>query len=230
VYEEAKRAAADRQHVLGVVSHDLRNALSTIVIAADSLKDPHLSRELGSRAVEAISRAAARMNRLISDLVDVHSVEAGQLRLDIVPTDAQSVVDEVVATFDMQAAARGLALRTEVAAEPLLVRGDHHRLVQALANLVSNALKVTVEGSVTIGLQRRGSDAIFSVNDTGPGFPNVDEARIFTPYWRAENAGYKGTGLGLAIVRGVVEGHAGRVWIERPRAGGAAVLFSVPLA
>jgi signal transduction histidine kinase len=230
LYQEARRAAADRQHVLGVVSHDLRNALSTIVIASETMQDPQLSRELGTRGLAAITRAAARMNRLIADLLDVHSVEAGRLSLKIAPTDARSVVDEVVGVFAAQAAARGLALQTELPDETLVVRGDHHRLVQALANLVSNALKVTVAGSVTIRLRRHQSDALFSVVDTGPGFPSVDEARIFTPYWRAEDAGYQGTGLGLAIVRGVVEGHGGRVWMERPAEGGAAVLFTIPMA
>lgn len=231
LYREARQAAADRQHVLGVVSHDLRNALSTIVIASDTLKDPALSRELGGRGLAAISRAAARMNRLISDLLDVHSFEGGHLRLTLAPTDALSVVDEVAGVFGPQAEARGIALDLNVPDAPLLVRGDHHRLVQALANLVSNALKVTAQGSVTVRLQGRETDVVFSVTDTGPGFPpGVDEARIFQPYWRAEDAGYKGTGLGLAIVRGVVERHGGRVWMERPPEGGASVLFSIPKA
>jgi signal transduction histidine kinase len=112
----------------------------------------------------------------------------------------------------------------------VLVRGDRHRLVQALANLVSNALKVTAAGSVTIRLDRSATEAIYSVIDTGPGVPLQVRRGIFEPYWRAERSPYKGTGLGLAIVRGIVEGHGGRAWVDDGPSGGAAFLFSIPLA
>jgi signal transduction histidine kinase len=99
-----------------------------------------------------------------------------------------------------------------------------------LSNLVSNALKVSVEGSVTVRLEQRDKEVVFAVIDTGPGVPVDGRSRIFEPYWRAENATYKGTGLGLAIVRGIVEGHGGRVWIESEPGCGAAFLFSIPAA
>jgi signal transduction histidine kinase len=170
------------------------------------------------------------MNRLISDLLDAHSLDAGRLRLNLQPLDPVSVVEDVVEAYAPEAAARGLALLTEVHDPPPLVRGDGHRLVQAVSNLVANALKVTRQGSITIGLRSAESEAVFSVSDTGPGVPEHERPRIFDPYWRAEEAGYKGTGLGLAIVRGIVEGHAGRVWIETAPGGGAAFMFTVPAA
>jgi signal transduction histidine kinase len=99
-----------------------------------------------------------------------------------------------------------------------------------LANLVSNAFKVTAEGSVRIRLEHRGQEVVFAVIDSGPGIPEDARPAIFEPYWRAEKATYKGTGLGLAIVRGIVEGHGGRVWIESEPGQGAAFLFSIPTA
>ena len=228
LYREARQAVADRQHVLSVVSHDLRSPLNTIVLATETLKDDHLPAEVRLKGLAAMTRAAARMNRMISDLLDVNSIEAGRLALKPLPLDPHSIVSEVMELFTPQAAARRLTLLKEVPEGLPLVRGDRDRLVQVLANLVSNALKVSVEGSVTIRLEQRDKEVVFAVIDTGPGIPERVRSRIFEPYWRAENATYKGTGLGLAIVRGIVEGHGGRVWIESEPGRGAAFLFSVP--
>jgi PAS domain S-box-containing protein len=230
LYREARQAVADRQHVLGIVSHDLRNPLNTIALAADAFKEDDSPPELRVKAHAMITRAAKRMNRMISDLLDVNSIEAGRLALNRLPQDPVSVVDEVMEMFAPQAADRGLALVKEVPAGLPLVRGDRHRLVQVLGNLVSNAFKVTTEGSVRIRLEHRGSDVVFTVIDSGPGIPEDVRDGIFEPYWRSDKATYKGTGLGLAIVRGIVEGHGGRVWIESEPGKGAAFLFSIPTA
>jgi PAS domain S-box-containing protein len=230
LYQEARQAVADRQHVLGVVSHDLRNPLNTIMLAAEMLKDDDVPAEIRTKGFSAITRAAKRMNRMISDLLDVNSIEAGRLALNLLPQDPVSVVDEVMEMFAPQAASRSLAFVKEAPERLPLVRGDRHRLVQVLANLVSNAFKVTAEGSVRIRLEHRGQEVVFAVIDSGPGIPEDARPAIFEPYWRAEKATYKGTGLGLAIVRGIVEGHGGRVWIESEPGQGAAFLFIIPTA
>jgi signal transduction histidine kinase len=230
LYGAAKQAVADRQHVLSVVSHDLRNPLNTILLAAETLKDDGTPAEIREKGLSAITRAAARMNRMISDLLDVNSIEAGRLAINALPQDPLSVVAEVLDMFGPQAASRNLSLLKDAPDDLPLIRGDRHRLVQVLANLVSNALKVSAEGSVTIRLRNVEREVVFAVVDSGPGIPEEGRAHIFEPYWRAENATYKGTGLGLAIVRGIVEGHGGRVWIESELGRGAAFLFSVPAA
>jgi PAS domain S-box-containing protein len=230
LYGQARQAVADRQHVLGVVSHDLRNPLNTIVLAAETLKDADLPPEIRVKGLAAISRAAQRMNRMISDLLDVNSLEAGRLALNLLPQDPLSVVDEVMDLFAPQAATRGLALLKDAPAGLPLVRGDRHRLVQALANLVSNALKATTEGSVAIHVELRGAEVVFAVSDTGPGLPDAARARIFEPYWRSDRSSYKGTGLGLAIVKGIVDGHGGRVWLESEPGKGSTFFFSIPVA
>lgn len=227
---QAKQAVADRQHVLSVVSHDLRNPLNTILLAAETLKDDSLPAEIKGKGLDAITRAAARMNRMISDLLDVNSIESGRLAIKALPMDPIPVMTEVADLFGPQAASRGLGLIQDAPDDLPLIRGDRHRLVQVLANLVSNALKVSAEGSITIRLRRAEREVVFAVVDRGPGIPEEARARIFDPYWRAENATYKGTGLGLAIVRGIVEGHGGRVWIESEPGLGATFLFSIPAA
>ena len=230
LYGEAKQAVADRQHVLAVVSHDLRNPLNTIMLAADTLKDDDIPAEIRGKGIGAITRAAARMNRMISDLLDVNSIESGRLSIKALPLDPLSVMTEVADLFGPQAASRNLSLIKDAPGELPLIRGDRDRLVQALANLVSNALKVSAEGSVTIKLRQVEREVVFAVIDSGPGIPESARSQIFEPYWRADNATYKGTGLGLAIVRGIVEAHGGRLWIESEPGHGAAFLFSIPVA
>jgi signal transduction histidine kinase/putative methionine-R-sulfoxide reductase with GAF domain len=228
-YREAKQAVADRQHVLSVVSHDLRNPLNTIMLATETLKDDHVPDEVRTKGLAAMTRAADRMNRMISDLLDVNSIESGHLALRPVPLDPLSIVSEVIELFTPQAAGRSLSIKSEIPSSLPLVRGDRDRLVQVLSNLVSNALKVSAE-AVTVRVAERDKEIVFAVIDSGPGIPDGARSRIFEPYWRADNATYKGTGLGLAIVRGIVEGHGGRVWIESAPGCGAAFLFSVPAA
>jgi PAS domain S-box-containing protein len=230
LYRQAKQAVADRQHVLSVVSHDLRNPLNTILLAAATLNDDSLPPEIKGKGLGAITRAAARMNRMLSDLLDVNSIESGRLAIKALPVDPASVMTEVTELFAPQAASRGLDVVKEAPDDLPLVRGDRDRLVQALANLVSNALKVSAGGRVTIRLTPAEGKVVFAVVDSGPGIPEAARASIFDPYWRAKDATYKGTGLGLAIVRGIVEGHGGRVWVESEPGRGASFLFSIPVA
>lgn len=230
LYREARQAVADRQHVLGIVSHDLRNPLNTIVLAALALQEDDVPAEIRTKGLSAITSAAKRMNRMISDLLDVNSIEAGRLALNPLPQDPLSVVEDAIELFAAQAANRRIDIVKEAPQGLPLVRADRDRLVQVLANLLSNALKVTAEGSVRIRMEHRGQEVVFAVIDNGPGIPDDARGGIFEPYWRAEKATYRGTGLGLAIVKGIVEGHGGRVWIESEPGHGAALLFSIPTA
>ena len=133
--------------MLSVVSHDLRNPLNTILLAAETLKDDSIPSEIRGKGLSAITRAAARMNRMISDLLDVNSIESGRLAIKALPMDPISVMTEVTDLFGPQAASRGLSLIKDAPDDLPLIRGDRHRLVQVLANLASNALKVSAEGS-----------------------------------------------------------------------------------
>lgn len=226
--EAARQAVADREHALAVVSHDLRNPLNTIGMAAATLQDSRVDVPLAQRAAQSITRAVGRMNRLISDLLDFSSIQAGRLSCSMAPVDAASLVDEAVEGAREEAQARGLELRK--VASPLLIRADRDRLLQALGNVLGNSVKATKEGSISVTLTQEGDRAVLVVKDTGPGIPADLRDRIFEPYWRAQNPSYKGTGLGLAIAKSIVEAHGGRMWLESQSEPGAAFLFTVPLA
>src|SRR5215210_7064911 len=139
-------ALSNRDNFLGLVSHDLRNLLGGIVLNAKLLAARAPENEDGKQTLAAttrIQRYAARMNRLIGDLVDVASIDAGKLALTPAPGDATTLIAEAVETFQAAASAKGISLQTEMVECPLLAEFDHDRMLQVLANVITNAIKFT---------------------------------------------------------------------------------------
>jgi signal transduction histidine kinase len=127
------------------------------------------------------------------------------------------------------AAEQAVTVGLDVAAGLPPVSCDRHRLMQVLANLLGNAVKVMPGGgAIRLSVRAASGQVLFTVADTGPGIAAEDAAQIFERYWRGQNPGYEGTGLGLAIARGVVEAHGGRIWVESAPGEGAAFTFSLP--
>jgi signal transduction histidine kinase len=229
--ERAEQAVADRDHILAVVSHELRNPLNTVTVAAAILKDLVPIAEAGQKSIASIIRSAELMKRMIQDLLDLGSIEGGRLAIDPRPLDPAALVHEVAGAFESEAVKRTLTLAADVQGALPMIRGDRDRLFQALANLVGNALKVTTIGGVMIGARAQISDnvVVFCVRDTGPGIPVEQQERVFEPYWRGQST-YKGTGLGLAIARGVIDAHGGRIWVESASGAGTAFFLAIPIA
>lgn len=230
ILEQAQQALADRDHILAVVSHELRNPLNTVGMAATILKEMVPVAETGRKSIASILRAVARMNRMIQDLLDVSVIQMGRLAIDPRPLDLRPVIEEAVEAFASEAAERGLTVGVELEEGLPQVRADRDRLFQALANLVGNALKATTQGGVVIGARSVDDrEVVVSVRDTGPGIPAELQGRLFEPYWRGQST-YKGAGLGLAIARGIVEAHGGRIWLESAPGAGTTFYFTVPKA
>jgi signal transduction histidine kinase len=223
--EEAQHAVLLREQILAIVSHDLKNPLGAILMTADALaKKGDLA-----QAVPRIRRAAKRMQRLIEDLLDFASIEAGRLAMTRQPEDPDSIIQEALTTFEGVAQEAGLKLTADVEPHLPAVYCDRGRILQVLANLVGNAIKVTPEGGhVTLRVGTRDNDLLFAVSDDGPGIGEEDAKHLFERYWRSGAARYEGTGLGLAIVSGIVIAHGGRTWVESELGRGATFLFTVP--
>jgi signal transduction histidine kinase len=225
---------AHRDDFLGMVSHDLRNLLGGVVLSATTLSekagDSDIGREVAS-TVARIERYAARMNRLIGDLVDVASLDAGVLAMTRARHDARKLVVEAVEMFRTAAAAKHIELEAEVTGDELLAELDHERVLQVFANLLSNAIKFTAAGNRIIVRAAREQDALhFSVQDTGVGVPEDMLELIFERFWQANKNDRRGTGLGLYISRSIVEAHGGRICAERAAEGGTTVHFTIPIS
>ena len=226
-------ALATRDAFLGIVSHDLRNILSGIIgfagmITRDVSRDDHADRIL--RHAKQIQRSGARMNRLIGDLVDVASIEAGVLAVAREPGDPTDIVAEAVAAFQPQAAAKNVALTAEISPLPSLVTFDPARLLQVMTNLLSNAIKFTLaNGHVVVRADRVGDEVVIAVSDTGVGIPSDQLEAVFARFVQVTKNDQRGVGLGLYISRSIVQGHGGRIWAESKIGEGSTFRVALPV-
>jgi len=229
-YRSSVNATQLRDQVLGIVAHDLRNPLSTILMQTSALKrqGPKLERR-SEKPMDVIHRAATRMNRLIQDLLDVAVMEAGQLTINRARLSAGGLIAEVV---DMQrplASSSSLEIRVEVDPDVAEVWGDRDRLIQVFENLIGNAIKFTQAGGrITAGATSRDDEVVFWVADTGGGIPSENLPRVFDRFWTATRTGRQGAGLGLPITKGIVEAHGGRIWVESTVGSGSTFFFTIP--
>jgi signal transduction histidine kinase len=227
-------ALANRDDFMAIVSHDLRNLLGGIVLASSSLSRKASETDEGKRIVVAAKRIqlyAARMNRLIGDLVDVVSIDAGKLACAIVPSDPLALIAETLETFRRLAEDKGIVLECDVRGTLPRAAFDSERMLQVFANLVSNALKFTPRGGkICIRGERTGNQVHFSVSDTGLGISENMFDAVFLRFWQVPTTAPKGTGLGLYISKSIVEAHSGRIWIESKVGQGSVFHFTVPVA
>jgi signal transduction histidine kinase len=225
-------ALAARDDFMGMVSHDLRNLLGAIALSAELQILNAVEGEAGQRnlrGAQKIQRLAARMNRLIGDLVDVASIEAGHFAVAPAVLDARTVLRETLDAFEPAAAAKGIMLRAAAGSGSLLARFDHERILQVLANLLSNAIKFTGQGGkVTVGVEVAGSEVRFSVSDTGAGIAGDQLDSVFERFWQVTQGDRRGLGLGLFISRCIVEAHGGRLWVESTVGEGSTFFFTLP--
>ena len=224
-------AVAHRDDFMGIVSHDLRNLLGGIAGNARLLAREASESADGGRAAaatERIQRYVARMNRLIGDLVDVVSIDAGKLGIDPQRGDAAGLIAEAVDAFAQPAQAQGISLGSETQG-PLPAMFDHDRMLQVLANLITNAIKFTSHGgSVTVRGELDGGEVRVSVHDTGIGIPGEMLEAVFERFWQVGKNDHRGLGLGLYISRCIVEAHSGRIWVESTPGAGSTFHFTIP--
>ncbi len=227
---EAQEALRAREDLLAIVSHDLRNPLGVVLASTALLLKSNLppdKQERARRQVEAIQRAGNRMNRLIRDLLDFASIQAGRLSVSKHPQDVAAMVNEVLEVTEPLAAAKSHRLVADVALE-LAIKCDHDRVIQLFSNLVGNAVKFTPDGgTITVRAAPDSGSVRFSVTDTGPGISADELPYVFDRYYQAQRRNRDGIGLGLSIARGIVEAHGGRIWAESEEGEGSTFSFTL---
>ena len=223
LYRASVEATQLRDQVLGVVAHDLRNPLSTILMQTSISKS--------GKPIEVIRRAATRMNRLIQDLLDVSLIETGQLPIQRARLSGGELVVEAVETQKILAASSSVELRLDVERGVPEVWGEHDRLLQVFENLIGNAIKFsTAGGLITVGAASRDQEVLFWVADTGSGIAPGSLPHVFDRFWQATKGDRRGAGLGLPIAKGIVEAHGGHLWVESTLGRGSIFFFSLPTA
>ena len=228
---EAELAARAREEVLGVVAHDLRNPIHLLGSTAELLADPKLEENERPDLLQVSKRAVRQMDRLIGDLLDTARLQAGRFSLQLKDVKASRMLRQAEETFRQMAADKKIQFEVSVPAQDLTLRADEDRAAQVLGNLLGNAFKFTPAGGrVTLSVSRSDGDAQFHVADTGPGLSEEQIGRLFERFWQGRPGDRRGVGLGLTIARGIVEAHAGRMWVDSTPGNGSTFSFSLPLA
>ena len=221
-----------KSEFVSMVSHEFRTALVGIQGFSELIRDEDLEvREIKELAGD-INNDALRLNRMISEMLDLDRMEAGKIRLDLKPLDLNAILEDAVQRAQVGSDNHRLVADLDLALP--LVGGDADRLIQVVSNLLSNAIKYSPEGG-EVKVTSRAEDGIahVSVQDHGLGIPAEFINRVFGRYERFESnriGKVAGTGLGLAISRQIVELHGGRIWVESEAGHGSTFHFTIPLA
>jgi signal transduction histidine kinase/CheY-like chemotaxis protein len=228
----AESAARGKDFVLAAVSHELRGALTAVIGWLEIGRSHTADRATVGRAIDIALRSARQQARIIDDLVDVSRILAGRFAVERRPVELSRVVREALEAARPAAEEKQVELRLRLQ-EPLYVEGDRGRLLQAVGNLIGNALKFNFRGGwVEVVLESCGAEARLTVADNGPGIDGDSLAHLFERFWQQEAAAgerSRGLGLGLTLVRHIVELHGGRVSAQSAGSGqGARFTVEVP--
>jgi len=228
---EVSTAREVQRQFIANVSHDLKTPLTSILgfsqILAEEAAEP-----TQQRAAQVINEEARRLQRLTLDLLDLSRLEAGQLQLRRAVVDLNDLAGRALAPYAELPANAALRFLDQRSSGPLPISGDGDRLMQVLVNLLDNAVKFCdPAGSVALRTERRGTEAVLTIANTGAGLSPEDLTRVFQRFYRTDHSRASrtgGTGLGLAIVREIVAAHGGRVEARSEGDGWTRFVVSLP--
>ena len=229
-----KKLERVRQDFVANVSHELKTPLTSIKGYAEALIDGAKNDEVTlSNFLETIKFNAERMNKLITDLLELAKIESSDYQIAKTQVSLKSVVDECISVFKEEFEKKKLSIDVNIQNGAESVSVDRNKIELVLNNLIDNAIKYTPEsGKVSVNAKPSGNFIEISVRDTGIGITSNEIDRIFERFYRVDKARSRelgGTGLGLSIVKHIVEAHCGRVWVESELNKGSIFIFTLPV-
>lgn len=233
--EERSRDEADaaRRQVIAAVSHDLRTPLTSLQLLAQALDDDLVDPATARTYVKTMVSNVRALGTLVDDLFEFSRLNAGDFAWTTEAVPLAGIVAEMLEAIRLEAEARRVAVRAEIASDLHPARANPEQLGRVLANLLTNAIRHTPpDGSVLVRAHQRDGSAEIEVSDTGEGIAAADQPRVFEPFYRGGGEAARtssGSGLGLAIARTIVEAHGGRIWLAEARTG-TRICFTLPLA
>ena len=228
-----KEIDAMKTEFISMVSHELRTPLSITKEGLNLMLDK-VAGDITEKQEMILSAAKDNMDRLarlINNVLDVSKMEAGKIETRKERLNIVRLAEQVMSTFEMKAKEKDIDLRVRFSGENIDIFADRDKMIQVFTNLINNALKFTLEGSVEISGEARGDFVECIVADTGIGISKDDLTRTFVKFQqfgRTPGSGEKGTGLGLTIAKGIVEVHEGKIWVESELGVGTKFIFTLP--
>ncbi|HLZ31481.1 MAG TPA: HAMP domain-containing sensor histidine kinase [Chloroflexota bacterium] len=220
-------------HLLATVAHELRNPLASLRMSLDLLVNDFddLEPEAALRLLHRAQRSARWLQGLTENLTSSACVEAGRLDVRTAPVELPECIEEAILLVRGLLDERGQHVRVTCSAPATLAVADRARVIQILANLLTNASRYSVTGDeIELHLSMVGHQLRLRVTDHGPGISPEDQQRIFGAWVRGEGSGGGGLGLGLSIVQSLIERQGGRVGVESTLGHGATFWFTLPAA
>lgn len=217
---ELERLNREKTRFLGMAAHDLRTPLGAIAAYAGFLDEDAgaLLNEEQREFLSTIQESSRFMLHLINELLDLSTIESGNLTLKCEPCDLPALLRHSVMLNRTLASRKSIRLDLRLDTMPQALPLDRSKIEQVLNNLIGNAVKFSPPGAtITVSAESRGEEVVVAVADHGPGIPAAELQRIFVPFQKGSvrpTAGESSTGLGLAISKRIVEGHEGRIWVE----------------
>lgn len=235
--QQAEEANQLKSKFLSIVTHELRTPLSMIVSLSEMLLERSTENRdrlpvSNLRELEAIYATSQHLDRLVSDVLDLGRSQLGQLKLEMRSVQLDEFLKEIQLVGEQMANDKQLSWRADIPSILPPVKADRTRLRQIFLNLISNACKFTLQGSVHLNVQSTDDEVIFTISDTGLGIPIKDQGTIFDEFHQSERTaarGYGGMGLGLAITRRLVELHGGHIHMVSSGQEGAGTQFTFTL-
>ncbi len=226
---DADAIEADHSDVLAMVTHDLRTPLCGIVLNAEFLAET-AANEAARGAADDVTLAAARMGRLLTDLLDVARVDVGSFPLTKRPHDVGAFTSQVHRAFLPTFDARGVSFGIDVPVADIVASFDHDRLMQLISNLLGNAMRFTPPGgTVSVHVESDDEHLVYVVRDDGAGIPADALPHIFERFWQRSDDSRRGLGLGLYLCRVIAQAHGGDITAQSELGVGTTMRVSLPL-
>jgi signal transduction histidine kinase len=231
LYQEATRTIASKDQFMNMMVHELRAPLTAMRGYASLIYESSAVPEDARRHATSIGDATERLTAMVNDLLEVARLQSGKLSISNSSVVVPAVITAVVAELTVSAKEKGIALCTEFPTTPITITSDEKRLYQALTNLVSNAIKYTPRGSITLTLTERYRAVEIRIKDTGTGISHEDQQKLFAPFFRVASDHVEkitGSGLGMWITKQLIELMGGTIAVESIKGVGTHLVIELP--